>query len=576
MTTLHADEAFLGHYQFTHDPFAPRVPGFKFFPAQRKPVLGQLHHLARYSQLVLVVTGPEGSGKTLLRQALVASTNKQAVQSVVLSARSAAEGGGLLRQVAQNLNIAQADVRSILAQTEQLALTGQEVYLLVDDAEDLDEASLQALLALAAGSAEGRPHIFLFADSSIMPSLDRLSDGEERFHVIELQPYTEEETRDYLAQRLAGAGQGIELLNAEQIADIHLQSEGWPGTINQVARETMIEAMLAERGAARRKGFALPRKHLLALAVVAVGVGAAWFMQGRTGGDKAPAPTTAELPLGQSAPATGAPTDAAAPAAQPATPGSSQPLPLPPGQPVVREPLAQAAGQGEPEDPPGSQPLSNPTPPTVTTMAPPAGAVASAPPAPAQPISPAPAPVPTPAPAAAPKPTPAPAPAPTTAAVTPPAPANAPAAKPATPVAPSTPIAAAPKPAQNAAKPVPAAKPKETKPTSVASAPAASSGSTAGAGGEWYRAQSAGNFALQILGTRAESSAKAFVQQNGGDYRYFKKMHQGQPLYVVTYGNFANRNAAQAAVKALPAKVQAGKPWPRTFGSIQQDIAQSR
>jgi DamX protein len=78
MTSLHADEAFLDHYHFTHDPFGSRVPGFKFFPAQRKPVLGQLHHLARYSQLLLVVSGPDGSGKTLLRQALVASTNKQA------------------------------------------------------------------------------------------------------------------------------------------------------------------------------------------------------------------------------------------------------------------------------------------------------------------------------------------------------------------------------------------------------------------------------------------------------------------------------------------------------------------
>ena len=96
MTSLHADEAFLGHFQLTHNPFAPRVPGFKFFPAQRKPVLGQLHHLARYSQLLLVVTGPEGSGKTLLRQALVASTNKQSVQSVVVSARGA--GDALCRE----------------------------------------------------------------------------------------------------------------------------------------------------------------------------------------------------------------------------------------------------------------------------------------------------------------------------------------------------------------------------------------------------------------------------------------------------------------------------------------------
>ena len=90
MSSLHADEAFLAHYQFSHDPFAPRVPGFKFFPAQRKPVLGQLHHLARYSHLLLAVTGPLGSGKTLLRQALVASTNKDAVSSVVISGRSAA------------------------------------------------------------------------------------------------------------------------------------------------------------------------------------------------------------------------------------------------------------------------------------------------------------------------------------------------------------------------------------------------------------------------------------------------------------------------------------------------------
>lgn len=205
MTSLHADEAFLGHFQLSHDPFAPRVPGFKFFPAQRKPVLGQLHHLARYSQLLLVVTGPQGSGKTLLRQALVASTNKQSVQSVVVSARGAGDAAGVLRQVAQALNVDQAEIGAILDQIVQLALTGQEVYLLVDDAEQLDESALEALLALAAGAPEGRPHVFLFGESSLIADLEQLNLEEERFHVIELAPYTEEETREYLAQRLEGA-----------------------------------------------------------------------------------------------------------------------------------------------------------------------------------------------------------------------------------------------------------------------------------------------------------------------------------------------------------------------------------
>ncbi len=59
----------------------------------------------------------------------------------------------------------QMDVDSLLAQVSQLALTGQEVYLLVDDAEQLADAALDALFTLAAGNADGRPHVFLFAES---------------------------------------------------------------------------------------------------------------------------------------------------------------------------------------------------------------------------------------------------------------------------------------------------------------------------------------------------------------------------------------------------------------------------
>ncbi len=146
MTSLSADDAYLSHYGFSHDPFAARVPGFKFFPAQRKPVLGQLHHLARYSQLLLLVTGPEGSGKTLLRQALVASSNKQAVQSVVITPQDTTDSTALIAQIAQALNSREADFEGVMAQVVQLALTGQEVYLLVDDAERLTAAAIETLL----------------------------------------------------------------------------------------------------------------------------------------------------------------------------------------------------------------------------------------------------------------------------------------------------------------------------------------------------------------------------------------------------------------------------------------------
>ncbi|MGB4073711.1 AAA family ATPase [Pseudomonas sp.] len=526
MTSLHADEAFLDHYHFTHDPFAARVPGFKFFPAQRKPVLGQLHHLARYSQLLLVVSAPVGGGKTLLRQALVASTNKQTVQSVVVSAKGASDPASILRQIAQGLQVQRAELPAVLAQVGQLALTGQEVYVLVDDAEDLSDAALTSLLSLAVGNAEGRPHVFLFAESQLLSRLEQVAAGEERFHVIELQPYSEDETREYMAQRLEGAGQGIELLSDEQVADIHEQSAGWPGGINQVARESLIEAMLAQRNAANRGGFSfsLPRKHLLALCVVAVGVLAAWFMQGRVVED-VEAPVVAQLPFGQ-VPAPAVVTEpvvspsGAAPAIQ--FEGANQPVPLPlvgEAQPVIREPLAQAAGLSGAEEA------------DVASGTSAADVVAEV--SPVAPVVSAPAAVPAPEPIKA-------------------APPVAPAVKPvvAAPVAPAV------------VKPqAPAVAPVATKPAVT---------------GDWYATQAGARFTLQILGARLESGAQAFVRANGADYHYFKKQHQGKPLFVVTYGSFATRDAAQAALRALPAKIQAGKPWPRNFAGIQQEIAQAR
>ena len=545
MTSLHADEAFLDHYQLSHDPFAPRVPGFKFFPAQRKPVLGQLHHLARYSQLMLVVTGPVGSGKTLLRQALVASTNKQSVQSVVVSARGAGDAASVLAHVAQSLNVANAEVQTILAQVVQLALTGQEVYLLVDDAEQLDESALQALLELAAGVPEGRPHVFLFGEPSLIAALEGLDADGERFHVIELAPYSEEETREYLEQRLDGAGRGIEVFTREQIVDIHENSDGWPGNINQVARDTLIEAMIASRSTVKRPsmGFNMPKKHVLALSAVVVVAVAAAVLMPKKGGDKpAEAPAAqAQLPLGEGQPAN-AQSNNGGPAIE--FSGSSQPMPLPlvgQSQPVMREPLAQAAGMGDGEEggPAGNTALQPANPPTVTTIAPPQGATAGPAPTPAQPINTA----------------------PTQSVAT----------------APAQPVAPTPKPvATQAAKPVAPAKPAPA-PTQVATAKPAAKPAAGGAGNSgWYSGQKPGNYVVQIFGTSSEASAQSFVKAQGGDYRYFKKTLQGKPLYVVTYGNFASRDAAVAAIKNLPAKVQAGKPWPRTVGSVQQELATAR
>ncbi|TWI54179.1 DamX protein [Pseudomonas duriflava] len=526
MSSLHADEAFLGHYELAHDPFAPRVPGFKFYPAQRKTVLGQLHHLARYSHLLLAVTGPAGSGKTLLRQALVASTKKDSVQTVVVSAREIADKASLLRRLSQGLGTPQASIQAVLSLVGQVALKEQEVYFLVDDAHELPDDALDVLLDLAEGDETSRPHVFLFGDAVLVSRLESLAQGEERYHAIELLPYTEEETQGYLAQRLEGAGQGLDIFTPEQLEHIHQTSGGWPGGINEAARDTLISAMLSQRGG-KPKGYdffsTLPRKHLVVVAVIAAGVLAALLMKG---GDKPGVELASQS--GDTLPLHGGAVQSDNPSIK--FDGSSQPLPLPlvgEAQPVIREPLAQAAGREEDEGRAVSGAIS-------------VGDENNAPLVAEMPTGHAPVSV-------------------------------------SAQAQPAAPVAAPPRPAS---QPIVEARPEskiEPVPV-VAKVPAVvttKAAEPAGAVSGWYGSQTGAKYALQVLGTSSESSAQTFIQQqpDSANYRYFKKMHQGKVLYVVTYGSFANRAAAEAAVKTLPPQVQSIKPWPRTFASIQQDIA---
>jgi len=534
MTSLHADDAFLSYYQFNHDPFTPRVPGFKFYPAQRKSVLGQLHHLARYGQLLLLVIGPKGSGKTLLRQALVASTNKQSVQSLVLSGKECSTASGMLAQIARGVEANSASPAAILARAGQLALTGQEEYLLVDDAGQLEDQALEALLSLAAGNGEGRLHVFLFGEAELAERLNELSENAEGFHAIDLQPYTEEETREYLSQRLEGAGQQLDLLNDEQIEEIHAQSGGWPGEINLIAREVMIDSMLADRGEKGSSGFPfrLPRKHLLALAVALIAIVVVWFMNG----DKQAVPPQKPMAAGEVRPLEVEVSESAVEFSSGT--GAEQQAALP----VIREPLALASGEADADA--GSEVSNQPDSAESSAEAEVATVEYVPLPLPIKPLEAESAPV--------------------------AAQGSQSAASTSTVPQASAPVAV-PAPQPVVVEPAPMAN-SDPKPTVAAVSKTKPPVSGVPVGTGWYRSQSPERFSLQVLGTRSENSAKALVKQYGGEYHYYIKSHQGSPLYVVTYGVFSSRSAAQAALKTLPATIQSGKPWPKIFASIQKEM----
>ena len=91
----------------------------------------------------------------------------------------------------------------------------------------------------------------------------------------------------------------------------------------------------------------------------------------------------------------------------------------------------------------------------------------------------------------------------------------------------------------------------------------------------WVTAQDAQRYTLQLVGSSDRSAAIRYIRDRGitNDAAYYATSRDGQPWYVVIYGNYADRDAAQAALLHLPPTLRAASPWIRQFGDIQTHLA---
>lgn len=561
MNTSQLDEQFLSYYQLSHDPFAARVPNFKFFSAQRKTILGQMHHLARHSQLMLMITGPKDSGKTLLRQALIASLNKDIVKIVNVSAKDCTSPSQVITVLADELKLAEATPEMIIGELNKLAEKDINLYLMIDDAEALSEDTLQLLLNLTSEQLKSF-HIFLFARPALLEKLEGSTLGKEVTFNLPLTPYTLEETKEYLTLRLEGVGQRLALFSDEQLFDIYTQSGGWPGVINQVAKELLLSNMEDQaqeqeqplhpqqpstsenimsfddnkkddepsigslftdkedvqpdsffaiddektKKKAKSSGF-IPKKHLVIAAIVAIVLLGIIFFSGsskKTTDDKdnnVVADHYATLADNETQ-TTDLPLTTGTEALPTGTTNGASSLPLTTNNDTVPTTDFPVVTNTEQNTTLSTPPQNN----NVTTTTPvtePTATVTTAPTE--QPVQ----------------------------------------TKPATITK-------------------PAAEPVKTQKTTQ----------SAVLGTAWYKKQAGSNYTIQVSVASNEKSAQDFIKrQAAGDYHYYKRSRSGKVDYVITYGSYSGRTLAQNAVKKLPQSVQSSKPWVRSFSSIKAELA---
>ena len=112
-----------------------------------------------------------------------------------------------------------------------------------------------------------------------------------------------------------------------------------------------------------------------------------------------------------------------------------------------------------------------------------------------------------------------------------------------------------------------------TAPSPEPAAPAAGAGNR---GIAWVRAQSPDRYTLQLVAARDRNAIVKYLKRHGisEPYAIFARDLKGQPWYSLVTGSYADRATAVQARTQLPSSLDASGVWPRTFASIQEQLAE--
>ncbi len=234
-------------------------------------------HLAAYSDMLVVVSGPDGSGKTLLAETL-AERRHAADDALLLTANNMLGMPALLQQIAAHWQIQLPQelpaARELLSREAlQRSEQGGHLLLMIDQAEQLDTETLNdiAHFALLAPPAIS---IVLFGQPGFEQAL-RGGPAQAQVQVQSLAPLNAAAAQQLL-QRVYSPGQALPL-SEKEFAFILQQSQGWPGALLMQAGDYFIAAEAADAPrqarAEPKAGGRFPLLHIVAIAALLAALG---------------------------------------------------------------------------------------------------------------------------------------------------------------------------------------------------------------------------------------------------------------------------------------------------------------
>lgn len=259
-TTTASADTYEAFYGFAHGPFslAPEARCF-YKGATHGRALESLLSAIAARHGCAVVTGSEGTGKTTLARALVASLDRTVFAALVLNPFLSRDE--LLREVLLAYGVVSGeDVhagRAAAASHEDLAQTvtyfvqalssiGGHGVLIVDDAHNLPDESLDEVIRLSRPGRDGVPlvQVVLLGETSLLAALVRSPEGllgGREPDRIAIAPLSRTELEAYVSYRLTEA-QGSTAIDvgAEALDEIQQVSGGVPRLVNLIGDRALL------------------------------------------------------------------------------------------------------------------------------------------------------------------------------------------------------------------------------------------------------------------------------------------------------------------------------------------------
>ena len=259
-------------YGLREDPFRLTPDTEFFFPSDNhRLALDSLDYAVEHKEGFCLIAGEPGTGKTTALKVFVNKWKERAEIALILTPRlspkeflaavldelGSGRGGG------KKIDLIKA-FRDFLLEK---SLSGRPVVIIVDEAQDLSDDTLEELRLLSNMETEKEKllQIILVGQSALEKRLksEALKQLDQRIAVrVRLRPLTPEELYRYLNHRLQRAGGGYLKTGRGVAAAIFRYSKGVPRMVNIIASRAVMVAYLERRNSIKPGHVRCAARHL--------------------------------------------------------------------------------------------------------------------------------------------------------------------------------------------------------------------------------------------------------------------------------------------------------------------------